>query len=255
MIVNRNDFRMVDERHGYGVGYQIMNQSCFDPAEIQFALALLEARCSDYGPGMVAIDCGANIGTHTVEWAKLLQNKGHIYAFEAQEKIFYCLAGNIVINNCLNVTARLTAVGSENDVISIPEPDYLTPSSYGSFAIKSTENTEFIGQNVNYDKPTLQIPQISLDSLKLKRVDFIKIDVEGMEWEVLQGASQTIKACKPQMIIEIIKTDKEKVISWLSQHGYETFPLGINILAIHASDPSRARLSIENGGLRFSQGE
>lgn len=252
MIVNRNDYHMVDAVHGYGVGFQLMTQSCFDPLEIDFALALLEARCWDYGNGIVALDCGANIGVHTIEWAKLLHKRGHVYAFEAQEKIYYCLAGNVVINNCLNVTARHAAVGAENGLMAIPELDYLKPSSYGSFEIRGSDNPEFIGQQVDYDHPTVSVQLITLDSLKLKRVDFIKIDVEGMEWDVLQGAMHTIQTCKPQMIIETLKSDKGAICAWLEQFGYRTFPMGINTFAIHQSDPSIKRLGVKDGVLGFS---
>jgi FkbM family methyltransferase len=54
----------------------------------------------------VAIDCGANIGTHTIEWAKKMTGWGAVIGIEAQERIFYALAGNIAINNCFNALQR-----------------------------------------------------------------------------------------------------------------------------------------------------
>ena len=50
---------------------------------------------------------------------------GNVISFEAQEKIYYALAGNITINNCLNVSARLSAVGLNCSSIEIPEINYL----------------------------------------------------------------------------------------------------------------------------------
>ena len=256
MIINRNDYFMVDQHRAFGVGGQLMNFSCFDQQEIDFALALLESRCSDFGEGVIAIDCGANIGVHTVEWAKLLHDFGHIFSFEAQEKIYYALAGNIALNNCLNVTARLAAVGAENGFISIPELDYTIPSSYGSFELKAIPNHEYIGQSVDYDNPCIRVPILTLDSLDLQRVDFIKIDVEGMELDVLLGAEQIIRRSKPQMIIETKKTNKNKIVSWLEEMDYRIYPMGLNILAIHATDPSSSRMALtEDGSLCFTQKE
>jgi len=58
MIVNRFDYRMVDEKRGYGVGYQILENACFDPNEVKLAVDLLALRRSHFGDGVVAIDCG-----------------------------------------------------------------------------------------------------------------------------------------------------------------------------------------------------
>ena len=65
----------------------------------------------------------------------------------------------------------------------------------------------------------------------------IKIDVEGMEIEVLEGAVETIRTAKPIILIETIKSNIDKINCFLSDLGYVTTPAGINILAIHKSDP------------------
>ena len=69
MIVNRFDYRMVGPDSGIGVGHQILDTAAFDPAEVELAVQLLELRKQHHGDGVVAIDCGANIGVHTIEWA------------------------------------------------------------------------------------------------------------------------------------------------------------------------------------------
>ena len=46
---------------------------------------------------------GANIGVHTVEWARHMYGWGNVIAIEAQERLYYSLCGNISLNNCLNV--------------------------------------------------------------------------------------------------------------------------------------------------------
>ena len=244
---------MVDENRGYGVGYQLLNTSSFDQEEVSFVVALLSLRRKYFGDGVIGLDCGANVGVHTVEWAKHMHQWGEVIAFEAQEKVYYALAGNIAINNCLNASAYFAAVGSENKTIKIPVPDYLVPASFGSLELKQTKKNEFIGQNIDYSDSAMSVVlQKTIDSFNLPRVDLIKIDVEGMEVDVLQGAVQTIKRCTPIMTIEIIKTDKAQVEAFLTQHGYQIYPMGINILAIHQTDSSISHITSNANGINLT---
>jgi len=238
MIVNRNDYHMVDANRGYGVGYQIMQQSCYDPGDVNLALGVLNLRRQYFGDGVVAIDCGANIGVHTIEWGAHMAGWGSVYAFEAQERIFYAMAGNVALNNCLNVTARYCAVGAEVGEMEIPEPNYNRPASFGSFEILQRENTEFIGQSIDYSKNLKKVPMLSLDSLDLQRVDFIKVDVEGMEEQVLQGSVALIEEFKPIMFIELIKSDRTVLEEYLTKRNYKLMNSGTNVLAIHEDDQS-----------------
>jgi FkbM family methyltransferase len=252
MIVNRLDYVMVNQSQGYGVGYQILNTSNFDPEEIRLMLALLAKRRVHFGDGVVALDCGANIGVHTVECARFLYGWGRVIAFEAQEKIYYALAGNIAINNCLNASAILAAVGAECGRLRIPAPNYLTPSSFGSLELREKAGNEYIGQQIDYsDAGMTTVEQLTLDSRDLARVDFIKMDIEGMELEALSGAARTIERHKPQMLIETIKTDREKLRFLLEQLGYVIYPVGINVIAIHKSDPTSGELTVKDGVLHL----
>ena len=252
MIVNRMDYRMVDENRGYGVGFQILNNACFDPEEINFVLSLLSLRRKHFRDGVIALDCGANIGAHTIEWARHMHGWGNVLAFEPQERIFYALAGNIAINNCLNANARWVALGDDNITIRIPAPNHLLPSSFGSLEIKQRANTEFIGQAISYDGPKMvPVTQITIDSLDLPRVDLMKIDVEGMELEVLAGAQATLDRCKPLLTVEFIKTDRKVLEGLLRGRGYSVFPIGINLLAVHEHDPILRHISIEGSNLNL----
>jgi FkbM family methyltransferase len=245
LIVNRNDYQMVDEKHGYGMGYQIFKNSYFDPEEVDTVLTMLNLRKHYFGEGVFGIDCGANIGVHTIEWARHMVNWGRVIAFEAQERIFYALAGNVAINNCFNAQVIYAAVGASVGDLSIPTLDYNQPSSFGSFELRQSEKNEFIGQTVDFSPENMKtIKMISIDSLKLPRVDFIKIDVEGMEFEVLAGAKESIEKFKPQMLIETIKLDKQSLLQRLTEWGYNYHQMGINILAIHRSDPSNEAVQV-----------
>jgi len=236
MIVNRLDYRMVDAERGYGVGFQILETAEFDPSEIKLALQLLALRRQHHGDGVVAIDCGANIGVHTIEWATAMTGWGSVLSIEAQERIYYALAGNIAINNCFNAIAIHAAVSSEPGMMKIPTPNYLVPSSFGSLELRQRGTNEFIGQQINYAENMANIRKLSLDEFGLPRVDFIKLDVEGMEMEALEGAAKTIERCRPILLIEKIKADAGQLRGWLEGRGYSFLEVGINLLAVHGSD-------------------
>ncbi len=245
MLVNRHDFHLGPEG-GYGVGHQLLQTSSFDQNEIDLALQLLESRRKNFGAGVISLDCGANIGAHTIEWAQHMSGWGEVLAFEAQERIFYALAGNITLNNCFNAKALWAAVGASSGSIGVPMPDYFKPSSFGSLEIRKTERTEYIGQQIDYSENKLQQTQmIAIDDLGLNRLDFAKIDIEGMEMDALAGAEKTISLTKPQLIIEKIKSNEEELSKWLSDHVYRIFPLGINLLAIHKSDPLSSQIEVK----------
>jgi FkbM family methyltransferase len=246
MIVNRFDYRMVAPDQAIGVGLQLLENGAFDPVEVEMAVQLLETRRRYHGDGVVAIDCGANIGVHTVEWATAMTGWGSVVAIEAQERIYYALAGNIAINNCFNAICMNAAVSSENGTMRVPAPDYLTASNFGSLELRQRESNEFIGQPVDYsDAATSIVQKMTLDTLTLPRVDLIKIDIEGMELEALEGACAILERSRPILLIESIKCDREALRAFLQERGYRVIDAGINVLAIHLSDPTLTQLNAE----------
>ena len=242
MLVNRHDYRLVGDS-GYGVGFQLLNTQSFDQDEVDLLKSLLLSRRSNFGPGVVAIDCGANIGVHTIEWAKTMYGWGEVIAVEAQERVFYALAGNITVNNCFNARAIWAAVGEAGGEIEVPVPNYFKASSFGSLEIRKSTNNEFIGQEIDYNK-TQRTALLSIDSLECPRLDLIKIDIEGMELEALSGARKSIEEFHPQILIEKIKSDAQKIEAILGALGYKIFPVGINILAIHETDPVSNQIQV-----------
>jgi FkbM family methyltransferase len=245
MIVNRLDYRMTGPDTGIGVGYQLLEAAAFDPVEVELALQLIEARKRIHGDGVVAIDGGANIGVHAIEWATAMTGWGSVIAVEAQERIYYALAGNIAINNCFNAVAMHGAISSEPGIMLVPTPDYSVPSSFGSLELKPRAETEFIGQSIDYSPgSTTAIQKLSIDTLNLPRVDFIKLDIEGMEFEALEGARQTIERSHPVFLVESIKAGRERLRRFLDERGYKVVEAGINLLAIHKSDPVVNELQI-----------
>ena len=235
MIINRNDYRMVTQRDGFGFAFQILQSASYEfSSEVHHLLALLSNRRRFYGRGVVAIDCGANFGAHTVEWSRHMFGWGNVIAIEAQEKIYYALCGNVAINNCLNAKVIFAAVGSEVREILVPSPDYLQPASFGSLELRESKSNEFIGQKIDYQEANCtKIKQMTIDQLQLERVDLLKIDVEGMEADALAGAETTIRNHKPQLFVEWIKSDRMSIADLLNGWGYRHYVVGSNMLAIH----------------------
>ena len=238
MIFSRLDYRMVAPNKGFGLGLQLLEQGAYDPQEVENVKQVLRLRRQHHGDGMVTLDCGANVGVHSVEWAKCMEGWGEVIAVEAQERIFYALTGNIALNNCFNARALHAAVGDRVGEMATPVLDYLVPSSFGSLELKASKKNEFIGQPIDYSAgPKQMVRLLTIDSLDLKRLDFLKVDVEGMEVEALAGAVGTIQRCTPAMLIEVIKSDKAEIAKRLEEWNYETFPMGLNVLAVHRADP------------------
>jgi FkbM family methyltransferase len=237
LIVNRFDQHIVSESNAYGLGYQLLDASCYDPSEVDLTLRLIDLRRQHYGDGAIAVDCGANIGVFTVEWAKHMSGWGAVLAFEAQERLYYALAGNIAVNNCFNARAVHAAVASQLGTMKIPAPNYFVPGSFGSLELKQRHGTEFIGQVIDYSEDKMvAVATTTLDSYNFPRVDLIKIDVEGMELEVLAGAGNCVAGNHPILFIEAFKVDRDALRAWLERADYAVFEVGMNLLALHRAD-------------------
>jgi FkbM family methyltransferase len=247
LIVNRFDRHLVGPNRVYGVGFQLLETGSYDPGEVNVALTMLDLRRQHYGDGVVAVDCGANVGVHTIEWAKHMTGWGSVLAFEAQERIYYALAGNIAINNCFNARAVHAAVTNEPGMMKMPSPDYLVAASFGSLELRKRDTTEFIGQPIDYSESKMvDVRAIDLDSFNFSRLDLIKMDVEGMELDALAGGAQCIGDLRPILLVEMVKTDKAKLRAWLEERGYSVFAGPMNFLAIHKDDKCLGHVQISN---------
>lgn len=243
LIVNRFDQMPRGDGSVYGVGGQILESSAFDPAEIDLMLAILRHRRTYFGDGVSMIDCGANIGVHTVEAALEMTNWGSVVAVEAQERLYYALAGNIALNNCFNARAINAAVAAAGGTMIIPAPDYCVPGSFGSLELKPRKKNEDIGQPIDRSAGH-DVKCVMLDWLNFGRVDFVKIDVEGMEQEVIAGGAALIARCQPVMMVEWVKSDKAALRSQIEGFGYRVFEHGMNLLAIHPSDKTIGHVNL-----------
>ena len=96
---------------------------------------------------------------------------GKVISFEPQTPIYNMLCGGIALNNFLNVEAHNVGVGLSNDDLYLPQIDYSSNYNFGGIELLS-------------DPTPVPVKQITLDGFIHDKVDFIKIDVEGMELEV-----------------------------------------------------------------------
>src|SRR6476659_1299173 len=106
MLVNRFD-RQVSGVNGeaYGVGHYLLEEGAMSLGDIGVIKQVLDERRKHFGERVMMLDCGANIGTHTISLAHHMTSWGNVAAFECQERLFYALAGNITLNNCFNAQA------------------------------------------------------------------------------------------------------------------------------------------------------
>lgn len=144
------------------------------------------------GKDWVIFDCGAHIGYYTMQFSHLASNGG-VYAFEAgQESYEKCLRN-------LEYNARTHNRSFDNvEVVHI---------ALGQRDAQGVEEVLYLSGGPDYGKTRDRFDFISLDSFcalrNIGRVDLIKIDVDGWDYEVLLGARETIRRFRPVLITEV----------------------------------------------------
>jgi len=135
-------------------------------------------------PGMVAVDVGAHIGYYTRLFSQLVGNSGHVFAFEPCSENFAVLSKNLNPKKFPNVHLYNKAVGAEN--------------RQGTLFISPGHSNHSLNQGYTKNMGQEQVEIVSLDSVLyqkgIERIDFVKIDVEGGEINVLRGMKETLKA-------------------------------------------------------------
>lgn len=140
-------------------------------------------------PGMIVLDVGANIGTHTTAFAKAVAPNGVVMAFEPQRLAYQMLCGNVALNALPNVVAHNFALGAAPASLQMPAIDVDVPGDFSAACPSATGNGE-------------PVAVATIDSLGLSQCHFIKVDVAGMEREVVEGAADTLARCKPLLYVK-----------------------------------------------------
>ena len=189
----------------------------------------------------LVIDVGGNLGAYCIPIAKELQERnGTVYVFEPQRIVFYQLCANIILNRLDNVRAFNQAVGNYDGFIDIPEISYHNNPNIGAFSfVEEYRNNHQLGSSMS--EVTTKVPIIQLDNFDLpKKVDLVKIDVEGFEINVLKGAHDFIKRNGyPPILFEVwsfdwFKAGKKEILDWFTSVGYVVESInGIDHLAKH----------------------
>ena len=234
---------LFDEESRYiGVSSQIMLNRIYEPDEVNLIKKILK-KCKEFnGSGVVFIDCGANLGVFTLEASKFMKDWGKVYSFEPQKQIYNAMVQTLKLNNCINVEIYNSALGSKNSFIKVPDLDYSKNSNFGSLELDEDSSSARINNkkitNLNYSDISLK----KLDSFNFNRVDFIKIDVEGMEDKILNGATQIIQDYSPIILFEHIKSNKTEISNFLINQNYFIKEIGGNSLAVN----NNSSIAIEN---------
>lgn len=155
--------------------------------------------------GMKVVDAGANIGLHTLFFAKRVGPEGRVYAFEPGQSAFGRLQSHVERNQLANVRCFNCALGASEGVVSITEN-------------RQDNSRNFVVESSSETTGTKNVVLRSLDQVLEKegvaRVDFLKIDVEGFEPQVLEGASNYLR----QQSIRVLQLELDD--SSLARSGY-----------------------------------
>jgi FkbM family methyltransferase len=167
--------------------------------------------------GGIFVDIGAHIGNHTIYVSTFLAPEA-VVVFEANPVAISQFKLNVALNECKMIDARFLglALGNSERRLSCRTP-----------------NPNNLGHTVLVDSPDGEIRSVVADSLLQNiPIGFIKLDVEGMEFEILAGLSATLFRWRPMLFIEVFDHRRTEFDRWLGEHSYhivETHRLYDNI--------------------------
>lgn len=151
-------------------------------------------------PGHVALDIGANIGAHTLRIARQVGETGRVFAFEPTDFAFSKLMTNLRLNPSLKdrVTAIQCFLGAS---ASADTP----PAIYSSWPLTKAGDLHkvHLGASMTTGQATTQRLDDIIDAHNIMRVDVVKMDVDGFECDVLDGASLMMERDRPTFIVEL----------------------------------------------------
>lgn len=188
-----------------GTKYALVDQESFEiiNEHESFMPMWLKARKGD-----VFIDVGAHIGKYAIAVAKTIGNQGTVVAIEPNQENYQALKKNVELNRRENIISLNLAAWKNNDEI-----DLFTGHLAGHHSAK-----------IDWKLGSAKVRAMSLDNvlkqLSIDKIDWIKIDVEGAEWEVLCGLRETVAKYKPKIVAEISHENRNKFKELLERQGY-----------------------------------
>ena len=143
------------------------------------------------------VDVGANLGSHTLAFARAVGEQGTVLSVEPQEETFALLRHNVAINDLQDFVRPLrAAAGKERAALRIPRISRPAGQNLGAVAPVAA------GDSPAADESFAEVEVIPLDELELPALDFLKIDAEGAEADVLRGAAKPLAAFRPVVAME-----------------------------------------------------
>lgn len=207
MIINAND---------QYIGRSIEVYGAWAKDDIDLIASLLNLLLSKKSV-LTFYDVGANIGTHTVALARAFGDRIRVKSFEAQRQVYYMLCGNVAINGLTNTECIHAAVSNKSgQTLDIDLPDYTMPNNFGGLELVQPMRSD----NQYMTKVNSETVQtVCLDDYN-DHVDFLKMDIEGMEHVALAGAKNTISQSRPMCFVEMYKTDIDAVKKFFKNLDY-----------------------------------
>lgn len=172
----------------------------YEPEELE----IIRAHCP---PDAVFVDIGANIGNHSLFALKMLGVK-KLIPFEPNPVAIAVLSANLGLNGALD-RCDLSHLGFG-----------LSDRAQDGLAMEVDKPNKNLGGGRMVEGGELRVIRGD-DALAGAAVDFIKIDVEGMELQVLGGLAQTISRCRPVLFIEVDEANRAAFLEWVAANRYE----------------------------------
>lgn len=205
LIINKNDM---------WIGPAIKANGVWCPAELTAMMPFVK-------PGDTVCDIGANFGHHTLAFARMVGETGTVYAFEPQRLVWQNLIGSLALNWVRNVHGFNVAVGRTSGTVMVPPVCYGRLGNFGAVSLEEDwHGTSEIA--IAAGLPGEQVSVITLDDTGLDSCALIKIDVEGMEMAVLEGASGLIERLRPVIYCEY-HSGREELKEFFTTRGYRMY--------------------------------
>lgn len=199
----------------YRIEGELLYNGAFDEKSLLYFMRLL-------GSGDVCLDIGANIGALTLSMAHRVGPSGRVIAFEPGPLLFNRLLENLSFSHIRNVEAHQFGLSDESGMLYWR----LETGDNSGNAMLSARDGEVVVRVERLDD--------CASVTSLTRLDFIKIDVEGMELQVITGGLKTIQRHLPTMLMETLLTGRpeddqkiELLLDTLSNLGYESWEIDV----------------------------
>ncbi len=180
---------------------------------LQNSIKLLNKRVSN--DNAVILDVGANFGYLTLVWANSVSQKGKVISFEPNPKVHASLLKSVKANKLESkIELNNLAVGKNDGSIE------LYVDSTTSNTLKPTKK---IGSSHTIDMVSLNS---YINKNNIEHCDLVKIDVDGIEFEILMGSTELIKKCAPIFIVET--NNDKRIIDFFRKQNYQILDMKLN---------------------------